>query len=83
MSKKLNQIDDESSKWMIEFSRETLAAAVDVLRDNDDPREAPALLLAMASIINRLEKLLASEAGTRRARMAAHRRLRTPRRMAA
>lgn len=77
-------LEDNLRAARLVLSRETLAAAIDVLRENEDAADdAPALVLAMASIVNRLEKFLVKEAGSRRERMAVQRRLRTPRRMAA
>jgi hypothetical protein len=78
-----NITEDNLRAARLVLSRDALAAATDVLRDAEDQPDAPALVLAMASITNRLEKVLATEATSRRHRMALRRRRRTPRAMAA
>ncbi len=78
-----NATEDNLRAARLVLSRDALAAAIDVLRDNAEQPDSPALVLAMASIASRLEKVLSNEASSRRRRMAERRRQRTPRPMAA
>jgi hypothetical protein len=78
-----NVPEDNLRAARLVLSRDALAAAIDVLRETEDQPDAPALVLAMASVANRLEKVLTTEATSRRHRMALRRRRRTPRPIAA